>query len=130
MNFHTEMLDRNLRPSISTWKILVNLLSQEGQTAEAERILVSMVGIGETPTKEMFSYVIDRYRFESNPKKASELVEMMQRSGFEPDFETHWSVISNLKNSFHKSDNGNSQGFLSRLLSDSGFFRRNNSKAK
>ena len=115
MNFHNEMLDWDLKPSINTWDMLVCKISQDGRTAEAERLLISMVRLGQTPTKEMYTSVIDTYRSENNLRKASELMQMMQQSGYQPDFDTHWSVISNLSNS--KDNNNSSQGFLSRLLS-------------
>ncbi|XWS40899.1 hypothetical protein CRYUN_Cryun17cG0035700 [Craigia yunnanensis] len=126
MNFHNEMLDWDLKPSINTWDMLVCKISQDGRTAEAERLLISMVRLGQTPTKEMYTSVIDRYRSENNLKKASELMQMMQRSGYQPDFDTHWSLISNLSNS--KDNNNSSQGFLSRLLSGSGFTWKNHFK--
>ncbi|XP_024025345.1 pentatricopeptide repeat-containing protein At5g15280, mitochondrial [Morus notabilis] len=130
MDFHTEMLDRNLRPSIGTWDMLVHHFCRDGQTVEAEKILISMLCLGEMPTREMFSSVIDRYHHENNPRKAMGLMEMMQRSGYEPDFETHWSLINKLRTSFNKSNNESGQGFLSRLLSESGFSRKTDSKTK
>ncbi|PQQ17645.1 pentatricopeptide repeat-containing protein [Prunus yedoensis var. nudiflora] len=54
----------------------------------------------------------------------------MQQSGFEPDFETHWSLISNLSNSSDKDNANSSRGFLARLLSSSGFSRQKDSKTK
>ncbi|KAJ0098577.1 hypothetical protein Patl1_21885 [Pistacia atlantica] len=131
LNFHTEMLARDLKPSTNTWNTLVRRLCQEGHTAEAEKLLISMIHIGETPTREMYSCVANRYCLENNLKKASELMQAMQRSGHSPDFSSHWSLISNLSNSSDKaSSNDNSQGFLSRLLSGSGFSWRKDSKTK
>lgn len=130
MNFHTEMLDRYLKPSINTWDMLVHKFCQHGQTAEAEKLIISMVHIGETPTRLMYSSVIDRYRFENNLRKASELMEMMQQSGYEPDFDAHWSLISNLSKSNDKDNNDSSQGFLSSLLSGSGFSYKRDSNPK
>ncbi|XVF14299.1 hypothetical protein REPUB_Repub09cG0046800 [Reevesia pubescens] len=126
LDFHNEMLDLDLKPSINTWDMLVCKISQDGHTAEAERLLIYMVRLGQTPTKEMYTSVIDRYRSENNLKKASELMQMMQRSGYQPDFDTHWSLISNLSNS--KDNNSSNQGFLSRLLSGSGFTWKNHFK--
>ncbi|CAL9014410.1 unnamed protein product [Prunus brigantina] len=130
MDFHTEMLDRNLKPSINTWEILVHNLCQDGQTAEAERLLLSMVCVGEAVSREIYSSVINRYRLEKNLRKTSELMQAMQQSGFEPDFETHWSLISNLSNSSDKDNANSSRGFLARLLSSSGFSRQKDSKTK
>ncbi|KAG5017539.1 hypothetical protein JHK85_023675 [Glycine max] len=36
------------------------------------------------------------YDMENNLRKASELMQAMQESGYQPDFQTHWSLISNL----------------------------------
>ena len=86
-----------------------------------------MLQVGESPTREMYSTVINRYRLEGNLKKASELIKVMQQRGYESDFETHWSLISN----FSDKDNCDSnQGFLSRLLSVSGFAGKRGSNAK
>ncbi|XVE68172.1 hypothetical protein DITRI_Ditri09bG0047400 [Diplodiscus trichospermus] len=126
MDFHYEMLDWDLQPSINTWDMLIHKISQNGRIAEAERLLIAMVRLGQTPTKEMYTTVIDRYRSENNLKKASELMQMMQQSGYQPDFDTHWSLISNLSNS--KDNNDVSEGFLSRLLSGSGFTWKNHFK--
>ncbi|KAM6550038.1 hypothetical protein CsatB_021714 [Cannabis sativa] len=125
LDFHAEMLDKGLNPSINTQNIIVHHLCEDGRTLEAEGILISMAHANETPTREMFSSVINRYRFENNHRKVSELVRVMQHSGYEPDFKTHWSLITNLRNSFDKNTNKSSQGFLSRLLSESGFTRKN-----
>ena len=125
MDFHSEMLDRKLRPSIKTWDSLAQKLCHHGRTAEAESLLFSMIQKGETPTREMYTSLINRVRFENDLSKASELLQAMQRSGFAPDFGTHWSLISNL-NCSKENDNG-SRGFLSRLLSESGFSQGNKS---
>ncbi|KAM1130433.1 hypothetical protein PS2_044689 [Malus domestica] len=127
MDFLTEILDRNLKPSINTWDILVHSLCRDGKTAEAERLLNSMVCVGEPVTRQIYLSVINRYRSENNLRKASELMQKMQESGFEPDFETHWSLISNLSNSRDKDNTNSGGGFLSRLLSASGFSRNKNS---
>ncbi|XP_065856329.1 pentatricopeptide repeat-containing protein At5g15280, mitochondrial [Euphorbia lathyris] len=130
MDFHTEMLDGDLKPSMTTWEMLVLKLCQQGRTAEAESLLLSVVRLGETPNRLMYSSVIDRYRFENNPRKASELMQMMQQSGHEPDFDTQWSLISNLQNSKDKGNNNRGESFLSRLLSGSGFSYKKDSKLK
>ncbi|GAB4829127.1 hypothetical protein Ancab_018791 [Ancistrocladus abbreviatus] len=124
MEFFTEMLERNLTPSISTWDVLVNQFCQNGKTSEAERLLICMLKSGITPTRKIFSSVIDKYFSEKNLCKASELMQMMQQNGYEPDFESQWSLISDLRNSTNKDDSRCSQGFLSKLFSDSGFFSK------
>lgn len=123
MDLHAEMMARDLKPSMNTWHVLVHKLCQEGRTTEAERLLISMVQLGDTPTQEMYSSVVNRYSLENNLGKASELMQAMQQSGYSPDFSTHWSLISNFRNSNDKDNNRNSQGFLSRLLSGSGFIK-------
>ncbi|PRQ53527.1 putative tetratricopeptide-like helical domain-containing protein [Rosa chinensis] len=130
MDFHAEMLDRNLKPSIDTWDILVHNFCQDGKTAEAERLLKSMGCAGETVTRKIYLSVINSYRSENNLGKVSELMQAMQQSGYEPDFETHWSLIRNLRVSSDKDNANSSKGFLSKLLSASGFSRQKYSKAK
>lgn len=130
MIFYTEMSYRDLKPSINTSGMLVNAFCQNGRTAEAENFLISMLQVGENPTREMYCTLVNRYRLENNLKKASELMQVMQQRGYEPDFETHWSLISNLSNSNDKDDHDSNRGFLSRLLSGSGFAGKRGSKAK
>ncbi|KAJ4835397.1 hypothetical protein Tsubulata_010561 [Turnera subulata] len=130
MSFHDEMLARDLRPSIDTWDVLISKLCEHGLTEEAEKLVMSMVRLGETPTRMMYSSVIDGYRSGNNPRKASKLMQMMQQSGYEPDFDTQWSLISNLSSSTSKDNKDSSQGFLSRLLSGGAFPHRQESTAK
>ncbi|XP_055961437.1 pentatricopeptide repeat-containing protein At5g15280, mitochondrial [Mercurialis annua] len=136
MDFHSEMLHKDLKPSMKNCDMLVRKLCQFGQTGEAEKLLISMSQLGETPTKEMYSAVINRYRAENNSSKESELIRVMQQSGYEPDFDTHWSLISKLQHfkdkGIHKDDDNSnsSEGFLSRLLSASGFSDKKDSKFK
>ncbi|KAJ0232565.1 Pentatricopeptide repeat-containing protein [Hirschfeldia incana] len=119
-DFHTEMVELGLSPSVSTWSSLVHKYCEACQVLESERLIKSMVELGETvPSQEMFKIVIDRLRVENNTVKASEMVEMMQKCGYEVDFETHWSLISNMSSCKEKKTAG--QGFLSRLLSGNGF---------
>ncbi|GLU11056.1 hypothetical protein SLE2022_278280 [Rubroshorea leprosula] len=125
LDFHTEMLDMDLQPSIKTWEMLVNHFCQDKHTTEAEELLNLMVHLGQTPTRKMYNSIISSYRSESNIKKASELMQMMQQNGYSPDFDTQWSLISNLSNS--KGNNNHNKGFLSRLLSGSGFAWKSNS---
>lgn len=42
---------------------------------------------------------IDRFRVENNTVKASEMMEMIQKCGYEIDFDTHWSLVSNMSSS-------------------------------
>ncbi|KAL1205918.1 Pentatricopeptide repeat-containing protein [Cardamine amara subsp. amara] len=120
MDFHTEMVECGLSPSISTWSGLVHKYCEACQVVESERLIKSMVGLGETPSREMFKTVIDRFRVENNTVKASEMMEMMQKCGYEIDFETHWSLISNMSSGKEKKTTVG-EGFLSRLLSGNGF---------
>ncbi|CAL5325040.1 unnamed protein product [Camellia sinensis] len=126
----TEMLDRNMKPSIKAWSVLIHNACQDGRITEAERLLNVMVQIGDMPTREMYCSVINRFYYESNLSKASDLLQTMQQNGYEPDFETHWSLISNLSNSDDKNSSNGSRSFLSKLLSESGFGRKKDCKAK
>ena len=84
-----------------------------------------MLQVGES-TREMYCTVVNRYHLENNLNKAP----VMQHRGYEPDFETHWSLISKLNNCRDKGDCSSNQGFLSRLLSVSGFAGKVGSKTK
>lgn len=119
------MLDRRLKPSIRTWDKLVSLLCREGQTKEAERVLMSMTEMGEKPSKDAYCSILNRYCYENDLEKASETMRAMQESGHELDFETQWSLISKLNHTNLKNSNNNNsnKGFLSGLLSKSGFSR-------
>ncbi|KAL2499924.1 Pentatricopeptide repeat-containing protein [Abeliophyllum distichum] len=121
LDFHAEMIYRDLNPSTTTWNILVCRLSENGRVAEAENLLYSMIRFGETPSKEMFCSLIDIYRSKRNVSKVSELLQLMQENGYAPDFDTHWSLISNLSSNSDKDESKNTRGFLSGLLSDFGF---------
>lgn len=125
VDFHTEMLDRRLKPSIRTLDKLVSLLCREGQTKEAERVLMSMTEMGEKPSKDAYCSILNRYCYENDLEKASETMRAMQESGHELDFETQWSLISKLNHTNLKNSNNNNsnKGFLSGLLSKSGFSR-------
>ncbi|KAJ9147596.1 hypothetical protein P3X46_029740 [Hevea brasiliensis] len=114
-----KILHRYLKPSIRTLDVLIQKLCQLGQKAGAENFLISMVLLGETPTRLMYS-VINGYCVENDPRKASKLLHITQQSGYEPDFEIHWSLISNLQKSKEKDNSNSSQGFLPRLPSGSG----------
>ncbi|CAI0454010.1 unnamed protein product [Linum tenue] len=111
------------KPSIETWSLLVHKLCQEGRTSEAEELLHAMLAAGEIPGREMYSCVIESHRSENNLRNASEVMGMMQRSGYDPDFESHWSLISNLSTSSMGKEDDNdktSGGFLTGLLFGSG----------
>ncbi|GAB2280249.1 hypothetical protein Dimus_014892 [Dionaea muscipula] len=127
MDLFNEMLDRKLSPTISTWDVLAHNLCQNGQTSEAERLLNRMVEHGSTPTPRMYCSLVNSYCFQKKLSKASQLMGMMRRHGYEPDFQTHWSLISNMKSFTDKDDSisssSQSQGFLSKLLSECGFSR-------
>ncbi|VFQ96682.1 unnamed protein product [Cuscuta campestris] len=126
LDFHAEMLCRSHTANKNTWSALVQCLCRGRRVAEAETLLDTMVHMGETPTREMYSAVINGYRFENNSIKASQVLHRMQQDGYEPDFNTHWALICNLSSSSGKNK---SEGFLSRFLSDVGF-SRNNPNAK
>ncbi|CAI0454012.1 unnamed protein product [Linum tenue] len=124
LDFLAELLDiDDGKPSIETWSLLVHKLCQEGRTSEAEELLHAMLAAGEIPGREMYSCVIESHRSENNLRNASEVMGMMQRSGYDPDFESHWSLISNLSTSSMGKEDDNdktSGGFLTGLLFGSG----------
>ncbi|KAL9319831.1 hypothetical protein ACSQ67_011670 [Phaseolus vulgaris] len=124
MNFYAEMLNWNLKPRIETVEMLVHRSCQDGKTEFAEQFLVEMSHGGETPTRKMYCTVIKSYHMEKNLRKASELMQAMQENGYQPDFETHWSLISNLNSAKAKDTDNGGKGFLSRLLSKSGFLQK------
>ncbi|RAL47128.1 hypothetical protein DM860_014022 [Cuscuta australis] len=126
LDFHAEMLCRSHTANKNTWSALVQCLCRGRRVAEAETLLDTMVQMGETPSREMYSAVINGYRFENNSIKASQVLHRIQQDGYEPDFNTHWALICNLSSSSGKNK---SEGFLSRFLSDVGF-SRNNPNAK
>ncbi|KAE9598483.1 hypothetical protein Lal_00027057 [Lupinus albus] len=121
LSFYSEMLNRNLKPRVDTVEMLVHSFCRDGMTEQAEKFLVDMVQGGETPTRVMYSTIIRSYRNEKKLNKASELLQDMVKFGYQPDFETHWSLISNLSNGKAKDTENGSKGFLSRLLSKTGF---------
>ncbi|KAI4389254.1 hypothetical protein MLD38_001499 [Melastoma candidum] len=120
LDVHAEMAWREIKLSFEASDELIRECCEVGRTIEAERFLMSVVRSGDNPTREMFARVIGRYRSENNTRKASELINIMRQSGHEPDFETHWSIISKLKPSEDKSKGNRHDGFLSRILSGSG----------
>lgn len=120
-NFYSEMLNWNLKPRIDTVEMLVLRFCHHGRTEQAEQFLVDMIHGGETPTRKMYCNVIKSYHMEKNLSKASELVQAMQKNGYQPDFEIHWSLISKLSSVKAKDTDNGGKGFLSRLLSKSGF---------
>lgn len=121
LDFYYEMSIRSLNPSVGTFEMLVHSFCQAGRTEQAEQFLVDMTGSSETPTRKMYCSVINSYRTKNNLRKVSELMKAMQQKGYEPDFETQWSLISNLSNEKAKDSDNGSKGFLSRLLSKCGF---------
>ncbi|XP_028759644.1 pentatricopeptide repeat-containing protein At5g15280, mitochondrial-like [Neltuma alba] len=121
LDLYSEMFVHDLKPKIKTQEMLFHCFCQHGRTEEAERFLMDMIENGETPTREMFCSAINTLRMEKNLKKASEMMQAMQQVGYDPDFETHWSLISNLSDDKAKHTDNRSKRFLSRLLSESGF---------
>ncbi|CAN1248529.1 Pentatricopeptide repeat-containing protein At5g15280, mitochondrial [Linum perenne] len=130
LDFQSELLDMNGKPSMKTWSVLIQSLCQQGRTAEAEELLHGMVAASEVPGKELYMCVIDRYHAENNVSKSTEVMRMMQESGHKPDFESHWSVISNLSSCVMKENKKSGEGFLSGLLSGSGYQVRKDLKIK
>ncbi|CAA0823387.1 Pentatricopeptide repeat-containing protein [Striga hermonthica] len=125
LDYYTEMLCRGLKPSLSTFETLVCGLTGCGLLEEGEKILKSMICyFGENPRREVFETLVGAYISEKNNSKAFELLKFMQQKGYEPDFDTHWSLIGNLSDS---SKMDQKSGFLSGLLSGFGVARKKNS---
>ncbi|KAK1266072.1 Pentatricopeptide repeat-containing protein [Acorus gramineus] len=124
LDFHSEMLQKHLVPGIGTYESLIYGLCLAGRIYEADNLLGTMRQNGPTPTNNIYRSIIDSYSIKNNLSRASKLLHEMQQNGCPPDFETHWSFISNLKNVGNK-EGGSGGGFLSRLLSLSGFSTRN-----
>ncbi|KAL4193196.1 hypothetical protein AMTRI_Chr06g175720 [Amborella trichopoda] len=124
LDFHAEMLHKNLEPSMEACEALIFGLCGDGRTEEAKRQLDDMLRRGQIPTSIMYQTVVDTYYQANNVKGASQVLRDMQHCGYVPDFKTHWSLISNLSNDDKESNN---KGFLSRLLSQSGFLSKDSS---
>ncbi|KAL6507347.1 hypothetical protein OROGR_023542 [Orobanche gracilis] len=123
LDYYTEMFCRDLKPSLVTFGILICGLSECGRLEEGERIFQTMVGFGENPRREVFESLISKYRSQKNIKKASEIMKIMQEKGYVPDFDTHWSLISDLS---QKNDKCENKGFLSSILSGFGAVTKRN----
>ncbi|XP_008806037.1 pentatricopeptide repeat-containing protein At5g15280, mitochondrial [Phoenix dactylifera] len=118
LDFHAEMQYKNLAASEESSEALIFGLCAIGRTDDAKGILGKMLQYGSIPTYSMYNHVINRYYANNDLEKASEVLHEMQQAGYSPNFETHWSLISNLSScSSNKDDNG--KGFLARLLSGS-----------
>ncbi|XP_019704371.1 pentatricopeptide repeat-containing protein At5g15280, mitochondrial [Elaeis guineensis] len=118
LDFHAEMQYKNLAASEESSEALISGLCAVGRTDDAKGILGKMLHYGSMPTYSMYNHVINRYYANNELEKASEVLREMQQAGYSPNFETHWSLISNLSScSSNKDDNGN--GFLARLISGS-----------
>lgn len=115
LDFHAEMLHQNLQPSVEVCNALVKGLCANWRTDDAQRILRTMLQYGPPPTYSLYSHVLDCYHLNNNLDKASELLQEMQLAGHSPNFETHWSLISNLSSLEKKSDDGD-KSILSGLL--------------
>ncbi|OAY80862.1 Pentatricopeptide repeat-containing protein [Ananas comosus] len=117
----------NLKPSKESCDALICGLCDSGRVDEARGLLETMLQIGVIPTHTMYNYVIDKYHANNNLNKAAELLDEMQRAGYSPNFETHWSIISNLSSNSNKKKIGESGGsLLSSLLFGAGLKEKNN----
>lgn len=118
LDFHAEMWYKNLAASEESSEALISGLCAIGRTDDAKGILGKMLQHGSIATYSMYNHVINRYYANNDLEKASEVLHEMQQAGYSPNFETHWSLISNLSScSSNKDDNG--KGFLARLISGS-----------
>lgn len=129
LDFHAEMLYKTLNPSLDSCNTLVCGLCDNDRTDDARKVLGEMLRFGPVPTKDMYKYVIDKYYAQNNLNMASELLQEMQQAGYSPNFETYWSLVSNLscRDKKYEDDDGDDDaidgdgnGFLSHLLSGNG----------
>ncbi|PKU61193.1 pentatricopeptide repeat-containing protein At5g15280, mitochondrial isoform X1 [Dendrobium catenatum] len=113
LDFYEEMFQKGLVPSEAFSATLICYLTECGRSDDGRRILGLMLQFGLVPACRMYNSVIRAYYAENNMEKASELVQEMQKAGYSPNFETHWSLISKLSGAAVKE---NYKGFLSSLL--------------
>jgi pentatricopeptide repeat protein len=86
-----------------------------GRTCDARRILESLTTLGSAPSHAMYRVVLDSYHKNNDLKKATELLHDMQQAGQVPNFEMHWSIISNFS-STNKKNEGNGEPILPNLF--------------
>uniref|UniRef100_A0A0E0NQ85 Pentacotripeptide-repeat region of PRORP domain-containing protein n=1 Tax=Oryza rufipogon TaxID=4529 RepID=A0A0E0NQ85_ORYRU len=106
LDFLAEMQFANLKPSDMSCDVLIQGLCAMGRTCDAMNILEMLTTIGSSPS----------YHMSNNLQKAATLLHDMQQAGFSPNFEMHWSVISNLSSNA-KRTTGYEKPILSNLIS-------------
>ncbi|XP_078433515.1 pentatricopeptide repeat (PPR) superfamily protein [Wolffia australiana] len=123
LDIHAEMLGLRMQPNKCLSEIIVRELCGQRRTLDAEKLLDLMVESGQVPSRAMFQQVLDIHHRNKNLDKALKILHKMQQCGVSPEFEAHWSVITNLNSSIkdNKGENKDGRGFLSRLLLQTGF---------
>ncbi|CAL4920954.1 unnamed protein product [Urochloa decumbens] len=104
LDFLAEMQFANLKPSETSCDALVHGLCATGRTCDARKVLEMLITLGSAPSYGMYKVVLDSYCRSNNLQKATALLHDMQQAGQVPNFETHWSVISNFSSPSEKTE--------------------------
>lgn len=116
LDFLAEMQLANLKPSEISCDALIRGLCAVGRTCDARKILEILTTFGSSPSYGMYRIVFDNYCRSNNLQKAAALLHDMKQAGQVPNFEMHWSVISNLS-STDKRTEGYGEPILPNLIS-------------
>lgn len=104
LDFLAEMQLASLKSSEISCDALVHGLCAMGRPSDARKVLEMLTTLGSAPSYGMFRVVFDNYCRSSNLQKAAALLHDMQQAGQVPNFEMHWSVISNLSSTNEKTE--------------------------
>jgi len=115
LDFLVEMHFTNLTPSETSCDALVHGLCATGRTCDARKILQMLITLGSAPSYGMYRVVLDSYRRSNNLQKATALLHDMQQAGHVPNFEMHWSIISNFSSTNEKAE-GHGEPILPNLF--------------
>ena len=115
LDFLVEMQFASLTPSETSCDALVHGLCATGRTCDARKILQMLITLGSAPSYGMYRVVLDSYRRSNNLQKATELLHDMQQAGHVPNFEMHWSIISNFSSTNEKAE-GHGEPILPNLF--------------
>ncbi|KAG2554478.1 hypothetical protein PVAP13_9KG605900 [Panicum virgatum] len=115
LDFLVEMHFTNLTPSETSCDALVHGLCATGRTCDARKILQMLITLGSAPSYGMYRVVLDSYHRSNNLQKATALLHDMQQAGHVPNFEMHWSIISNFSSTNEKAE-GHGEPILPNLF--------------
>ncbi|KAF8718250.1 hypothetical protein HU200_025747 [Digitaria exilis] len=108
-------MENCLKPSETSCDALVHGLCAMGRTCDARKILEMLTTLGSAPSYGMYRVVLDSYCRSSNLEKATALLHDMRQAGQVPNFEMHWSIISNFSITNGKTK-GNGESILPNLF--------------